>query len=167
MSDYPLVDWPALDAGLAAGVEACDGLSNALGAVSLSESAALAPGVGLTGPAAAVGILLIADLSRNVAMLIRAVRTAMPAYARSIGQDPDAVIAYCPRCLAAVVDSDGLGVPCHKPCGYCTHPSMDGTTCQVCGAEAGTNEFIRARCPYPLLPDVSGRVVMAKDKTTE
>lgn len=43
--------------------------------------------------------------------------------------------ATCPRCKAEVVDMDGFGVLIHDDCGYCSHPSITGDTCDSCNAK--------------------------------
>lgn len=50
----------------------------------------------------------------------------------------------CPRCLAWVEDFDGFGVLAHTKdaypdgCGYCSHPSLTGGVCGICGARPET-----------------------------
>jgi hypothetical protein len=41
----------------------------------------------------------------------------------------------CPKCGDLVDDADGFGVLAHDACGYCSHPSVDGGVCGVCGEE--------------------------------
>jgi hypothetical protein len=50
----------------------------------------------------------------------------------------------CPKCGVEMADFDGVGVLAHvapmpKPCGYCSHPSLDGDgkgnmVCGICKA---------------------------------
>lgn len=43
------------------------------------------------------------------------------------------ITATCPRCGDEVEDLDGFGVVAHERCGYCSHASIDGDTCNLCG----------------------------------
>lgn len=69
---------------------------------------------------------------------------------------PDQPMNECPRCGLLVPDFDGLTFTSHigkpddrwpDPCGYCTHPAMDGNVCAICGAVEGTTEFMMAKLP--------------------
>ena len=42
--------------------------------------------------------------------------------------------AICPKCDAEQIDEDGFGVLYCGACGYCTHASVDGGVCSLCGA---------------------------------
>lgn len=39
----------------------------------------------------------------------------------------------CPRCGRWIEDMDGFGVVRHESCGYCSHISIDGGVCGLCG----------------------------------
>jgi len=41
--------------------------------------------------------------------------------------------AQCPQCKAWVDDMDGFGVLRHEACGYCSHASVTGAVCGLCG----------------------------------
>ena len=65
---------------------------------------------------------------------------------------PDVPLVYCPRCQLLVPDWDGFGVLAHvapkekehdienypKPCGYCSHPALDGDVCCICEEVEGS-----------------------------
>jgi hypothetical protein len=45
----------------------------------------------------------------------------------------------CPKCGEEMADFDGFGVLAHvapmkNACGYCSHPTLDGDACGICGA---------------------------------
>lgn len=40
----------------------------------------------------------------------------------------------CPKCDRKHEDHDGIGVLFCEHCGYCTHASVTGDTCDFCGA---------------------------------
>lgn len=42
-------------------------------------------------------------------------------------------VVFCPVCLTEQVDADGFGVLHCAQCGYCTHPSITGDICGICG----------------------------------
>jgi hypothetical protein len=44
-------------------------------------------------------------------------------------------VVACPQCGAERKDLDGFGVLHCDACGYCQHPSVNGTTCGLCGQE--------------------------------
>jgi hypothetical protein len=46
------------------------------------------------------------------------------------------VMAECPQCHVEHEDLDGFGVLYCLDCGYCTHASIDGNRCNLCGEEA-------------------------------
>ena len=46
----------------------------------------------------------------------------------------------CPRCGDWVEDCDGFGVLCHVRCGYCSHASVDGGVCGLCGEKDADSE---------------------------
>lgn len=48
--------------------------------------------------------------------------------------DGDYPMAMCPHCRAEHEDLDGFGVVHCRACGYCTHISIDGDVCNLCGA---------------------------------
>lgn len=41
--------------------------------------------------------------------------------------------SLCPKCHEWVDDFDGFGVLAHDKCGYCSHPSITGGVCGICG----------------------------------
>lgn len=43
------------------------------------------------------------------------------------------VTAECPKCHVEHEDLDGFGVLYCPDCGYCTHASIDGDRCNLCG----------------------------------
>lgn len=45
----------------------------------------------------------------------------------------DAVIVACPQCGAEQEDCDGFGVLSCEACGWCSHASIDGDVCGLCG----------------------------------
>jgi hypothetical protein len=54
--------------------------------------------------------------------------------------DPGMPEMACPKCGKEMPDFDGFGVLAHiapmpDPCGYCSHPSIDGDVCGICGAK--------------------------------
>lgn len=57
---------------------------------------------------------------------------------------PGSVLATCPKCKRANNDFDGFGVLKCDFCDYCTHPSITGSTCDLCKTDCtprtGTDE---------------------------
>ena len=47
--------------------------------------------------------------------------------------DGDLPWVRCPACGAEQADADGFGVLHCPTCGYCTHPSITGDRCGLCG----------------------------------
>lgn len=49
----------------------------------------------------------------------------------------------CQKCGLAIPDFDGFGVLSHihgdNPCGYCSHPALDGNVCDICGHEVSNS----------------------------
>ena len=75
---------------------------------------------------------------------------------RTIENFPNQPMGQCPRCGLLIPDFDGIDVIAHTlqpndkwppACGYCSHPALDGNTCQICGAVVGTQEFRTSRVP--------------------
>jgi hypothetical protein len=80
---------------------------------------------------------------------------------------PETPLSRCPRCGLLVPDYDGFGVLEHleegarsiaenagieydeypRPCGYCSHPGVDGDRCNFCGAIRGSEEYNNRRDP--------------------
>ena len=62
-----------------------------------------------------------------------------PELSRMTGQaapEEDLPLTRCPACGKWIPDLDGFGVLAHTGpdgCGYCSHPSRTGRTCDVCG----------------------------------
>jgi ribosomal protein L37AE/L43A len=48
-------------------------------------------------------------------------------------EHPDLI--NCPKCGAEQEDLDGFGVLYCEACGFCTHASVNGDICGLCGAE--------------------------------
>lgn len=58
-------------------------------------------------------------------------RARLPAESLTASQNE--LIVNCPKCGKEQIDQDGFGcLYCHH-CGYCTHPSIDGEECNLCG----------------------------------
>lgn len=75
---------------------------------------------------------------------------------KTIESFPGQPMSECPRCRLLLPDFDGFGVVSHvhqpddrwpEPCGYCTHPAMDGNVCCICGAQEDTIEFVSSKIP--------------------
>lgn len=47
--------------------------------------------------------------------------------------DRDSVYMACPACGDVQEDYDGFGVQFCEVCRYCTHSSISGDTCDLCG----------------------------------
>lgn len=69
---------------------------------------------------------------------------------------PDQPLVECPRCGLLIPDFDGFGVLSHvhqpddrwpPPCGYCSHPAIDGDTCAICGEKQHTKKFRSSKIP--------------------
>lgn len=43
------------------------------------------------------------------------------------------ITSACPGCGAEYEDLDGFGVLHCRACGYCSHASITGGTCELCG----------------------------------
>ena len=56
---------------------------------------------------------------------------------RDSGEMPPVPLMQCPQCKEWMEDRDGFGVLAHEKCGYCSHPSITGEECDVCGAYKG------------------------------
>ena len=46
---------------------------------------------------------------------------------------PPVPMMQCPQCEEWMEDMDGYGCLAHDACGYCSHPSITGDTCDICG----------------------------------
>lgn len=138
MNEIPVVDWVGVDAALAAAERGVVHFQAQLGALTLDEVRRVAIEAGLDPTAGATAISLGVDLSGVILDLTRALRRAAPALARALGQDPEQECAICPRCGAPVPVCEVGTVACHRECGYCAHPAMNGDHCAVCDAERGT-----------------------------
>lgn len=75
---------------------------------------------------------------------------------RTIENFPEQPMHECPRCGLLIPDFDGFGVLDHvsqpdekwpPPCGYCSHPALDGDICSICGARKGSREYSMAKIP--------------------
>lgn len=54
-----------------------------------------------------------------------------PFDAVEFADNPDMI--ECPKCGIKQEDFDGFGVLYCEACGYCTHASVNGTVCTLCG----------------------------------
>jgi rubrerythrin len=62
------------------------------------------------------------------------------ARAASERKDDDYPSVECPSCRASAPDMDGFGFLRCPNCGHCTHPSLAGDKCTLCGAASERNE---------------------------
>lgn len=71
--------------------------------------------------------------------LKRMIRDGELDQARTVAQvhaEEDLPETRCPACGKWIPDLDGFGVLAHTGpdgCGYCSHPSRTGRTCDICG----------------------------------
>jgi len=55
---------------------------------------------------------------------------------RCSGDGWDPPLSQCPKCREWITDLDGFGVVVHGACGYCSHASVNGDVCGLCGGMA-------------------------------
>jgi hypothetical protein len=155
----PVVDWPALDVLFASAEEGMARLRDSLGGLTVDDLARIAAETGTEPATVSLAASLTVDLAGVLLDMTRALRRAAPALARSLGQNPEQEYATCPRCGEPVPICEVGTVACHRECGYCSHPAMNGDFCALCDAERGTFLWLdRQR----LKPGSGGRILMAK-----
>lgn len=155
----PVVDWPALDLVLGAAEQGAQNIREALGGLTVDEVRRVATDAGIDPVQGAAAASLAVDLAGVLLDLARAMRHAAPALARALGQDPEQENAICPRCGGPVPVCEVGTVACHRECGYCSHPAMNGDFCALCDAERGTLLWADRRS---LKPGDGGRILMEK-----
>jgi hypothetical protein len=162
MNEIPTIDWKALDALLVQAHETFSDLATKLRDFDPAalDSAAIGAGV---APEIVRGLASVtADLSGGLSALALSMRSSVPVLARQLGQDPDAEVGICPRCGVALTVPPAGSIRCHKDCGFCDHPAMDGGVCAICGAERGSLQWVFARSLRPATDPACGSVLVEK-----
>lgn len=164
MSETPVMDWSALDALADGATWGAMRLRDSVRQLSVDDLQRLAAETGMDPATTAAQAVLLADLLGVMADLANGLRRVAPVIARALGDDPEQEHSPCPRCGGLVPICEVGTVACHRECGYCSHPAMDGDVCALCGAERGTLAWADG---VSLRPGAGGRILVEKGGTGE
>lgn len=159
MNETPVVNWSALDALADGATRGAALLRDSVRQLTVDDLRRLAAETGADPATTAATAVLLADLLGVMSDLAAGLRRVAPVLARALGDDPEQEHSPCPRCGGLVPICEVGTVACHRACGFCSHPAMDGDVCALCGAERGTLAWADAAS---LRPGDGGRVLMEK-----